>query len=274
MTTIFVADEHHRLYRHWRETGARGLRLCHVDFHCDMRGLLIDRDAQQATFFDEAERHHIDQGNFLAHAVMDGIVDGLRWFHDPFGGRRYDHGTVRYERDLRVRASRRRLGPWRPLSFCEADLSHWQGPEAGEHLDLDWDALANTLYTADHARALQERFLATPFRHRPEAVYFIYSFCSSVLDDDAFERFLARLRDKLDAQVVRLSALSDEHSTVSRDTTRRQRIRARLIAPFKGPQLRLSSALKSIDTGRDLQFDYRTAPLGPVSGPPAHSERS
>lgn len=256
MTVIYVAEEHHRLYWHWKQTGARDLRLCHVDFHCDMRGLLIDRPAQRATFFDPRERGWVDQGNFLAHAVSEGTVTGIRWLHDHIGGRQYDHGTVRYESDLRVRLSRRALGPWRPLSFREDSLDGWRGPAPGEHLDLDWDALANTLYTPEHAAQLQERFLQAPFDHPPEVVYFIYSYCSSVIDDDAFEGFLERLRAKLRAEVVRLSPLPPEHSTVSREQSRYQRLRARLIAPLKGPQLRLSSALKSIDTARDLHFPY------------------
>ena len=256
MTIIYVAEEHHRLYWHWKETGARDLRLCHVDFHCDMRGLIIDRPAQQATFYDARERGWVDQGNFLAHAVDEGIVTGIRWFHDPIGGRRYDHGTVRYESDLRVRLSRRRLGPWRRLAFEEQSLGDWEGPASGEHLDLDWDALANTLYASEHAARLQEAFLQQAFAHRPEVVYFIYSFCSSVIDDDAFEGFLERLRQKLDAQVVRLSPLSPEHSTVGREKSRYQELRSRVIAPIKRPQLWLSSTLKSVDTNGDLEFPY------------------
>jgi hypothetical protein len=251
VTTIYVAEEHHRLYWLWREQDAHNLRLCHVDFHCDMRGLLIDRPAQQATLFDDRERAQVDQGNFLAHAITEGTVSGVRWFHDPFGGRRYDHGTVRYESDLRVRLSRRR-DEWRPVHFEEQDLADWRGPLPGEHLDLDWDAFANTLYTPEHSARLQERFLQQPIDHKPDVVYFIYSYCSSVLDDDAFESFLERLRLKLDADVVRLSPLPPEHSTVSREKSRYQRLRARLIAPIKQPKLWLSSALKTIDTAHDL----------------------
>lgn len=266
MTVIYVAEEHHRLYWHWKETGARDLRLCHVDFHCDMRGLLIDRAGQRATLYDERERGRVDQGNFLAHSVDEGIVRGIRWLHDPVGGRRYDHGTVRYESDLRVRlfpprSARTGTNPgqadrWRPLSFREESLDGWRGPGPGEHLDLDWDALANTLYEPEHSWRLQEAFLAPDFEVRPEVVYFIYSYCSSVIDDASFEGFLERLRAKLDARVVRLSPLPPEQSTVSREKTAYQRLRARVIAPLKVPQLKLSSALKSVDTAGDLRFPY------------------
>ena len=122
MTVIFVADAHHRLSWHWKDTGARALRLAHVDFHCDMRGLLIDRREQRAESREQraesrgqrAEgRGHdrrgpgwVDQGNDLTHAVSEGMVESIDWVHDPHGGRRYDLGTVRYASDLRSRISR------------------------------------------------------------------------------------------------------------------------------------------------------------------------
>jgi len=256
MTVIYVADEHHRLYWHWKERGERGLKLCHVDFHCDMRGLLIDRPRQEAAVFDDRELGWVDQGNFMTHAVREGTVDAIRWVHAARSGRRYDHNTVRYEDDLRVRLSRRRGSHRRPLRFREEDLSSWQGPQPGEHLDLDWDALASNLYTPAYARALKEAFLAMPFTHRPEVVYFIYSFCSSVIDDVDFEGFLDRLQHKLDAEVIRLSPLAPERSTVTREQTRYQQVRARLIAPLKRSKLRLSSTLKLVDTANDLRFPY------------------
>lgn len=260
MTTIFVADEHHRLHWHWQQTGARDLRLCHVDFHCDMRGLLIDRARQQATLYDPAERAVVDQGNFLMHAVLDGTVRGVRWVHDPFGGRRYDQGTVRYESDLRVRLRRGRAAGqadgWVPLDFRELALERWTGPEEGEHLDLDWDALACRFYSQPLSDRLKRTVLETPFRHRPETVYFIYSYCSSIIDDRAFEAFLAALADKLDARVERLSPLPPEHSNLEAPQVHRQTPRTRLLAPFKRPQRWLTSWAKRFESGDDLAFPY------------------
>ena len=252
MTTIYVAAEHHRVHWLWEEQGARDLRLCHVDFHCDMRGLLIDRAAQRATVYDPHERGFVDQGNFLMHAVMGRTVTGLRWVHDRFGGRRYDHGTVRYTTDLRPRMSRRDRAGWVPLAFSEEALDGWTGPEEGEHLDLDWDALHNALYAPAKCRALQRRFLDTPFAHRPEQVTFIYSYCSSHHDDAAFEAFLEALARKLEARVERLPPLPPEHSTVDPHPPLHRRQRQRLVAPFKRPQLALAATLKAFDTRRDL----------------------
>lgn len=261
MTTIYVADEHHRLYWHWKDLGLRDLRLCHVDFHCDMRGLLIDRRVQRASLYDPAELRVVDQGNFLMHAILEGTVRGLRWVHDPWGGRRYDRGTVRYEGDLRVRMRPTSTQPAVPLAFRELDLAAWQGPDEGEHLDLDWDALACSLYPRPYADRLKRRVLETPFRHRPEAVTFIYSPCSSALDTADFEAFLAALARKLEARVERLSPLSPEHSNLEPDLTAAEKLRARVLAPLRRPQLWLSSTIKRVESGDDLAFPYPDASL-------------
>jgi len=43
MTELIIAEEHSQLYDVWLERGYRNLSVCHEDFHCDMRGLLINR---------------------------------------------------------------------------------------------------------------------------------------------------------------------------------------------------------------------------------------
>ncbi len=256
MTVIYVADEHHRLYWHWKDTGARALRLAHVDFHCDMRGLLIDRRAQRARVHDRRELGWVDQGNYLTHAVSEGMVESIDWVHDPHGGRRYDLGTVRYARDLRSRLSRDPSDGWSPLDYRELSLDRWPGPGPGEHLDLDWDALACRVYPQPHARALQEAFLARDFPHRPDVIYFIYSYCSSHIDDDAFEAFLEALRRRFDARVERLSPLPAEHSNREHAPTLKTRLRRTITAPLKGPQRWLTYRLKAMDGGDDLAFRY------------------
>lgn len=255
MTVIYVADEHHRLHWHWQQTGERDLRLCHVDFHCDLRGLRIDRSAQTASVHDVRELRHVDQGNFMTHAVMNGTVSSIRWVHDRHGGRRYDLGTVQYASDVRARWSRTR-GPSVPLTFREQDLAVWTGPAEGEQLDLDWDGLACRVYSKAYSRKLAQRFLDQPFEHRPEVVYFIYSYCSSILDDDAFESFLDALRRKLDARVERLSPLPPEHSTVSATPGLARRVKSRLMEPLRPAQRWLTSTLKYPDTAADLDFPY------------------
>jgi hypothetical protein len=255
-TTIFVAAEHHRLYHHWKETGARGLRLSHVDFHCDMRGLLIDRAGQRAAVDRPEELERVDQGNFLLHAIREGMVAGLEWVHDPWGGRPYDLGTVRYLTDRRTRLLGAPSTGWMPLAFRERALADWTGPREGEHLDLDWDALACRVYDHATVQRLTRGFLETDFRHRPEAVYFIYSYCSSHIDDDAFEGFLEQLRRKLDARVERLSPLPAEHSNQEHDPPLATRLRRRVTGPLKVPQRWLTERLKRWNGGDDLAFPY------------------
>ena len=102
MIELIVADEHSPLYDLWRERGYRNLSVCHVDFHCDMRGLLIDRKQESTLCLAKRSfMNRIDSGSFLAHAIMNGIVTGLRWVHDDFGGRKYDElYCVKYETDF------------------------------------------------------------------------------------------------------------------------------------------------------------------------------
>lgn len=256
MTVIYVAAEHHRLYWHWKETGARNLRLSHVDFHCDMRGLLIDRAGQRARVHDSQELEHVDQGNFLTNAIHEGIVTGMTWAHHPFGGRRYDLGTVRYATDLRSRLVGQPDTGWIPLHYREVDLRHWSGPAEGTHLDLDWDALACRVYPKAFAERLQQDFLALDFSWRPEVVYFIYSYCSSHIDDAAFEDFLEALRRKLDARVERLSPLPAEHSNMEHDPPLATRLRRVVTGPLKKPQRWLTYRLKGLNGGDDLAFPY------------------
>lgn len=263
MTTIYVAAEHHRLYWLWKEWSAKGLRLSHVDFHCDMRGLLVDRAAQRAVVDRPRELGHVDQGNFLMHAVREGMVESIDWVHDPWGGRPHDLGTVRYASDLRSRLHGVPTEGWMPLAYREQDLTGWTGPREGEHLDLDWDALACRVYRPEKVRALCQAFLDTPFRHRPDVVYFIYSYCSSHIDDVAFETFLDQLCRKLDARVERLSPLPPAHSNREDAPPLATRIRRRFTGPMKVPQRWLTRHLKRLNGGDDLAFPYGPPPSSP-----------
>ncbi len=46
MNVIYVIERHDQLLQLWRSQNIKNLRVVHVDFHCDMRGLLVDRQAQ------------------------------------------------------------------------------------------------------------------------------------------------------------------------------------------------------------------------------------
>ena len=46
---------------------------------------------------------------------------------------------------------------------------------AGEHLDIDWDAIASVHYDLPHIRKLMETFLKRDFTPIPETTYVVYS---------------------------------------------------------------------------------------------------
>ena len=210
MPEILVADEHSQVYDTWRERGERGLALSHIDFHCDMRGLLIDRRRGRAYRIDSGDpRVNVaDSGNFIAHAIVEGVVTGIRWVHDAFGGRRYDTGTVKYESDLSALPHRLlhrlRGGAEVPLEFEELTFDTWDGPRPGEHLDIDWDGLASIDYELAHIRKLTQGFLERDYACIPETTYLVYSPGYSHLDRSLFEDFLGRLAERFGAKVRRL----------------------------------------------------------------------
>jgi len=231
MPEIFVAQEHSQIYDLWRTRGDRGLRLVHIDHHCDMRGLLIDRRRGRAYFIgSQSRRATVDSGNFLAHAIMEGIVSAVRWVHDDFGGRCYDvGGTVKYERDITALPHRfsHFLKPWReaPIRFDEAYFRDYTGPEPGQHLDIDWDGLAPVDYDLHRIRMLIDRFFAWDFKSTPPSVYLVRSPGYSHPDHRLFEEFLDALRGKFAADVVRLPAPAKPP-----EETRPLRFRTRLMA--------------------------------------------
>ena len=144
---LYVMDHHHQLLHLWQELSVRNLDVTHIDFHCDMRGLLIDRNHLSARWITK-DTHSIDEGNFLAHAIMNQMVDHLTWVHDEPGGRQYDVGGVMYENDLG------RWLPWNTTSielktdiaqlqqYNELPIRDWPGPAENQWLDIDWDTFA------------------------------------------------------------------------------------------------------------------------------------
>jgi hypothetical protein len=206
LTELFVADEHSPLYDLWRERGDRDLSVCHVDFHCDMRGLLIDKRRGRARYVWQSDPYmnRLDSGSFLAHAVMKGMVSRLRWVHDEFAGRKYDDlYCVKYETDctsLPFRLAGKRK--WVPLDFSEHTFDDWGGPRPGEYLSLDWDGFAFVDYDEAHIRRLTTEFLKYEFR--PESVFVSSSpeYCHP--DKALFDEFIGALEKKFRTQAVRL----------------------------------------------------------------------
>jgi hypothetical protein len=210
MSELIVADEHVQIYELWRQRGVRDLALCHVDFHCDMRGLLIHRGRGKAWRIDARDPRvsRPDSGNFLAHAILDGIVSSLRWVHDAFGGRRHDTGTVKYESDLTALPHRLlhrlRRGREVPLGFEELDFERFDGVRPGEHLDIDWDGIANIDYDPPRIEALMDRLLGGLEGEPPQTTYLAYSPGYSRPDRSLFDAFSEKLAHQLGARIKRL----------------------------------------------------------------------
>jgi hypothetical protein len=206
MTDLFVAEEHSQLYDLWLARGCRNLSICHVDFHCDMRGLLIDRRSGKARYVWQCDpfMSRLDSGSFLTHAVMKGIVTSLRWVHDDFGGRKYDDlYCVKYETDFTALPFRL-LGRhgWVPLAFAEQTFADWGGPQEGEHLSIDWDGLAFVDYDEPRIRRLLAEILEREFN--PESIFVARSpeYCHP--DKALFEEFIAELEKKFKTRAVRV----------------------------------------------------------------------
>lgn len=208
MTELIIAEEHSQLYDLWLDRGTRNLAVCHLDFHCDMRGLLIDRHLGKACFVDRhiPYIHRLDSGSYLSHAVMNGIVTKLRWVHDAFGGREYDYiHCVKYETDFSA-LPYRLLGRKQcmPITYAEQTFTDWNGPHPGEHLDIDWDGIAFADYDEPHIRRLMAEVLDRDFE--PESIFMARSpgYCHQ--DRNLFEEFIAGLEKKFKVQAVRLPA--------------------------------------------------------------------
>jgi len=199
---LFVAEEHSQLYDLWLERKYKNIAVCHVDFHCDMRGLLIHRKHKKARYVWQRDpfMNRLDSGSFLAHAVMKGIITSLRWVHDDFGGRKYDDlYCVKYESDFTARPFLL-MGKqgWVPLTFREQTFTEWGGPQKGEHLSIDWDGIAFVDYDKSHIRRLMAEILEREFL--PASIFVCRSPEYSHPDKPLFDEFIIGLMDKFKIQ--------------------------------------------------------------------------
>ncbi len=206
MTELLIAEEHSQLYDLWIERGIRNISVCHIDFHCDMRGLLIERRLRKARFVwkHDPSMNRLDSGSFLAHAIMKGIVSSLRWVHDDFGGRKCDNlYCVKYETDFSAipflvfgRKS------WVPFSFSEHNFVDWGGSHPGEVLSIDWDAVAYVDYDESLVRRLTADILDR--ESTPESIFVARSpeYCHP--DRALFDNFITALEKKFKTLAVYL----------------------------------------------------------------------
>ncbi len=216
MCVIYVAEEHDRILHLWRAQNVSSLHILHLDFHCDMRGLLIDRRTQHAYRVWNLNQA-VGQGNFLAHAILEGRVSSIRWVHGEPGGRRYDVGTVKYESDLTALPNRWLLAlrgkRGVPIHYEVMLYTDWTGLVKGEHLDIDWDFFACTAYPADTIQDRVKAFLAREFLAVPEQVTVCYSPDFSHPSRALFQSFVRDLAQIFEAQIVELQPSPDTPTT-------------------------------------------------------------
>ena len=196
---IHVCEHHDAVLRHWRAADRREIALAHVDFHDDLRGLLVDRRRKRTYAIGKLARGAapLDAGNFLAHATLEGRVRGVRWVHGRPGGRAWDAGIVRYESDLFALPHRLRHalagGDELPFEFEERSIDDWSGPEEGELLSVDWDCFASILTDAGGIAGRVDRFFERLGGRVPADSWVAYSPEYSHPSLEAFREFVARL---------------------------------------------------------------------------------
>ena len=204
---IYVIESHEQALDIWRGEQTRDAKIVHVDFHCDMRGLLIDRRKQLA--FRIRDRYaSLNEGNFLTHAILEGIVREIRWIHDDPGGRKDDLKIVKYHSDISAQAHRLIIGLQRvkgiPIQFEVMTSEKWDGIRPGEILDIDWDYLAGLDYTADSIPGRVDSFLSRDFGNFPDQSIVCQSpeYCHPTKQQ--FENFVEELAKKFDADIIQL----------------------------------------------------------------------
>ncbi|MEM7427576.1 MAG: hypothetical protein AAF441_15895 [Pseudomonadota bacterium] len=208
MTTVFVLEYHHQLLEIWRSRAVSGIRLDHVDFHCDMRGLFVDRGRSEVAWVGREPRG-LDEGNFISHAIMEGWVGDIAWVYGTPGGRTHDVSGVVLESDLgrhlpwkQPRPASRREG----VAYSETRLENWAGPRQRGWLDIDWDTFASLDIPIASIEARVESFL-TLLRAgggaRPDAISVCYSPGYSHPTRPAFEVFVRELANLYRAETSR-----------------------------------------------------------------------
>jgi hypothetical protein len=207
MPTIYLMERHDQLMDVWRQLNLRDAHVVHLDFHCDMRGLLVDTQASRA-YRITVRSSDLDEGNFITYAIFEGRVSRLRWVHDVPGGRRDDVNGVKLATDLTASWAKRRLRRQGqagiPFVYEAMTLAEWGGPEPHEFLDIDWDVFACNMSPLGTVRERADAFLQRSFAHRPEHVALCYSPGYSHPTRDEFEAFGERLAHKFEARIERL----------------------------------------------------------------------
>jgi hypothetical protein len=202
---IYAVESHEQNLEIWRRARTRQAKVLHVDFHCDLRGMLIDRKNQRGyRIWDRYWR--LNEGNFLTHAIVEGVVSEIRWVHDEPGGRIDDLKIVKYKTDLSAQVHRLMLAlrrdPGIPIRFEVMTSEQWDGVHPGEILDIDWDYFACLDYDADSIPQRVDDFLTRDFANVPEQTFVCHSpeYCHPTRQE--FESFVKTLAERFAAEIV------------------------------------------------------------------------
>jgi len=207
MSVLYVIEQHDQLLHLWQNQHLTDLNVVHLDFHCDMRGLLINRQTQQAYQISDG-RQPVDEGNFLMHAIMEKRVHSVRWVHRIPGGRQFDVGTVKYETDLTgyllhwLLVIRGQTGI--PIQYDVMHFKDWRGLEQGDFLDIDWDFFACVDYPIETIEQQVETFFSVISGYAPKQVSVCYSPNYSHPSRAQFEAFVHRLARVFRSEIIRL----------------------------------------------------------------------
>ena len=124
------------------------------------------------------------------------------------------------------------------------------GPQPGQQLDLDWDALASQDFTQAESDRLIAQFLSLPFPDLPATSFLIYSPDYSIDDRTAFQSFANTLAAKLGADLMELPAPLAVAPIAAHSIKQR-------IKQFMPPQLRaakrgVAAQFRTFETRNDL----------------------
>jgi hypothetical protein len=89
-----------------------------------------------------------------------------------------------------------------PVTYAERTFTDWDGPQPGEHLDIDWDGIAFADYDETLIRRLMAEILERDFE--PESIFMARSpdYCHP--DQNLFEEFIVGLEKKFNVQAVHI----------------------------------------------------------------------
>lgn len=243
---LYAIDQHDQLLHIWRALGKNNMHVVHIDYHCDMRGLLIDREQQLAWQIPEV-RNTLDEGNFLRYAFFEDIISGITWVHGMPGGRNYDVHTVKYATDWSSRFHRRTMSDetGKPIQYSELEMDQWSGiaeqteTENEIFLDIDWDTFADHSLDREGIDQRVNQFLSKPMRKTLAGIAVCFSPYHSHDTREMYDAFLAVVASKFDAVIEKVEYVKGSNVLPLRKRLIPPLVYEALQKPYHGARLRL-----------------------------------